>query len=209
MLLDVQMPELSGLEVAAALGDDGPNVIFATAHEAHAIRAFELAAVDYLLKPVDKVRLAAALARVRKRETARGGALARSVIAQERRSTANADASSVGGSGKMAVRVGQKYVVFDTERIVAILAQDHYAAILVDGRELLSDDSLDRFMDRLDPTRFLRVHRSAIVNVTAIRELEQEGDRKFVAIMDDQQKTRVPISRERLEEVKARVGIES
>jgi two-component system LytT family response regulator len=108
---------------------------------------------------------------------------------------------------RMAVRSGAKYVVFDTERVAAVLAQDHYAALLVDGRELLSDDSLDKLGERLDPARFLRVHRSAIVNLEFVRELQQEGDRKYVAVLSDPASTRVPIARDRLDEVKAHLGV--
>lgn len=196
VFLDVQMPELDGLEVAAALGANGPAVVFSTAHEAHAVKAFELAAVDYLLKPVEKGRLAAALERVRRRVAPRGADVAHAVLTKLPRR-----------SGKMAVRVGTKYVVFDSEQIAAILATDHYAAIWVEGRELLSDDSLDRLMDRLDPERFVRVHRSAIVNLSFVETLEQEGDRKFVAVLKGPTNLRVPISRDNLDQVKGRLGI--
>ena len=190
------MPELDGLGVAAALGDDGPAIVFTTAHEEHALRAFELAAVDYLLKPIAKDRLRAALDRVHK-ERAPAAELARAVLAQ----------LGATRTRKMAVRCGAKYVVFDVSHVAAVLAQDHYAAILVDGRELLSDESLDGIMARLDPAAFLRVHRSAIVNVERIKELEQEGERKYVAVLSDPAGTRVPISRDHLDEVKRRLGI--
>jgi two-component system LytT family response regulator len=100
-----------------------------------------------------------------------------------------------------------KYVVFDETRIAAVVAADHYAAILVDGRELLSDESLEKLALRLDPAEFARVHRRAIVNVGFIRELHQEGDRRYVAVLSDAPATRIPISRERLDALKARVGI--
>lgn len=108
----------------------------------------------------------------------------------------------------MAVREGAKFVVFDTERITAILAQDHYAAILVDGRELLSEESLDRLMSRLDSKKFLRVHRGAIVNVALVQELQHEGDRKYFALLAGLPGTRIPISRDRLEDLKGRLGID-
>ena len=108
---------------------------------------------------------------------------------------------------RMAVRSGAKYVVFDTDRIVAVLAQDHYATILVDGRELLAEDSLDKLMSRLKDDRFLRVHRGAILNLNFVQELVQEGDRKYVALLAGAPGTRVPISRDRLDELKARLGI--
>jgi two-component system LytT family response regulator len=196
VFLDIQMPEVDGLTVAGALLDDGPSVVFATAHDEHALRAFDLAAVDYLLKPIDKTRLAAALARVRSMR-APGAELARAVRRQLEQKTR-----------KMAVRCGTKYVVFDVERVSAIIAQHHYAAIIVDGRELLSDDPLDRLLERIDDEDFVRVHRSAIVNMRFVAELVQEGDRKFVAVLSDKPQTRLPVSRDRIDIVKARLGIE-
>lgn len=196
VFLDIQMPEMNGLEVAASLPTPGPAVVFATAHDEHALRAFELAAVDYLLKPISKERLRHSLARVR-----------------ARRAPAAEDAQAVlsrmeSRPQRMAVREGAKFVVFDTERITAILAQDHYAAILVDGRELLSEESLDRLMSRLDSKKFLRVHRGAIVNVALVQELQHEGDRKYFALLAGLPGTRIPISRDRLEDLKGRLGID-
>ncbi len=195
LFLDIQMPEMDGLEVAASMPDTGPAVVFTTAFDAHAIRAFELAAVDYLLKPVAKDRLRASLDRVRASTTTS-------------REAAEGVLSKLPRHGRrMAVRFGTKYVVFDSERIAAILAQDHYATILVDDRELVSDESLDKLMKRLDGRQFLRVHRGAILNVSLVRELQQEGDRKYVALIAGAAGARVPISREKLDELKQRLGI--
>ncbi|HEY8073367.1 MAG TPA: LytTR family DNA-binding domain-containing protein [Labilithrix sp.] len=192
VFLDVQMPELDGLRVAEAL-DEGPAVIFATAYEEHAVRAFELAAVDYLLKPITKERLATALDRVRARATPAAATLARAVLDK-----------LDDKPRKMAVKCGARFHVFDVRRVEAVLAQDHYAAIHVDGKELLSEEPLDRIMTRLDPTLFLRVHRSGIVNVDCVKELEAEGERKYVAVLTSG--VRVPIARDRLDEVKSRLG---
>lgn len=202
VLLDIQMPELDGLAVAAALGawaEDAPSIVFVTAHDVHAVRAFELAAVDYLLKPVARERLARALDRARERRRAgdaRGAAT--SAVSALRRAGVPME--------RMAVRVGSRFVVFATARIRAIRAQDHYAALLVDDRELLADDSLDELELVLDPSLFVRIHRSALVNVTRILALEHEGDRKYVAVLDDGT-TRLPVARERLDDVKARLGV--
>jgi two-component system LytT family response regulator len=193
VFLDVQMPELDGLAVAAAI--EGPAVVFATAYEEHAIRAFELAAVDYLLKPIAKDRLGAALERVKKRSAPSPADVARAVL----------EKLSSDRPRKMAVKCGAKYSVFDVRRVACVLAQDHYAAIYVDGKELLSDEPLDRIMTRLDKAIFLRVHRSAIVNIEQVKELEAEGERKYVAILTTG--TRVPISRDHLDEVKSRLGV--
>jgi two-component system, LytTR family, response regulator len=195
VFLDIQMPELDGLAVAAAIPKPGPTVIFATAFDQHAIRAFELAVVDYLLKPIAKDRLAESLVRARS-SRAPAVDVARAVLATLKPK-----------NRKMAVRSGAKYVVFDTERIVAVLARDHYSMILVDGRELLSDDPLDKLMEQLDEAQFLRVHRGAILNVGSVQELHKEGDRKYVACLSDAARTQVPISRDKLDELKSRLGI--
>lgn len=190
VLLDIAMPEIDGIAVAAAIRSRDVAVIFCTAFDQHAVRAFELAATDYLVKPVTKERLAAAL--LRARERAREGRASPLPALPVR---------------KMALRVGGSYTVFDIDAVKAFLAKDHYTEVLLDGRDLLSDDSLDTLESRLDAARFVRVHRSAIVNVDAVTQLRQDGDRKFVALLDDAARTEVPISRERLDAVKSRFGM--
>ena len=196
VLLDVAMPELDGLGVAAALPPGRPAVVFITAFDEHAVKAFELAAADYLVKPVRPERLAAALERVRARTPPRADLAA--VLARLDQGRP---------ARRMAVRSGARFVVFDPERVCAILARDHYSAVLVDGKELLADDPLDTLGQRFDARQFLRVHRSAIVNLAFLKELQHEGDRRYVAVLMDAAGTRVPISRERLPAVKAALGV--
>ncbi len=111
------------------------------------------------------------------------------------------------GARRIAVRCGSKFIVIDPSKISAILARNHYAAILFDGRELLADDSLDVLETRLNRDQFSRIHRSALINIDYLKELEREGDRKYTAVLSDSAKTRVPVSRERLDELKTRLGI--
>ncbi|HJT24282.1 MAG TPA: LytTR family DNA-binding domain-containing protein, partial [bacterium] len=96
---------------------------------------------------------------------------------------------------------------FEPSQVSAVIAREHYAAILVEGQELLADDSLDQLAQRLDPARFLRIHRSAIINLDYLRELEHEGDRKYTAVLSDPAKTRLPVSRERLEDLRKVLGL--
>lgn len=201
LLLDIQMPELDGLGVAAALGNERPAVVFVTAYDEHALKAFELSALDYLVKPVSRERLDAALAKVRHaRARPPAGAHDWQVLAQK--------LDAVRGVRRMAVRCGAKYVVFDPSGVHAILAKDHYSAILVDGRELLADESLDQLSKRFDASLFLRVHRGAILNLTYLRELVHEGDRRYTAVLSDAAATRIAVSRERLPALKAALGFE-
>ncbi len=195
VLLDVQMPALDGLSVATALGKTGPAVIFVTAFDEFAVKAFDVAAVDYLLKPVRKERLLDAIHKA-KRAHAPASEAASRVLAQMK-----------SWPTRIALRDGAKYVVFDIARVSAVVAQDHYATVWVDGKELLSDDSLDTWSAKLDPTHFIRIHRSGIINLNYVVALEQEGDRKYVAVLREPVNLQVPISRERLSDLKSRLGI--
>jgi len=194
--LDIEMPELDGLGVAEAIRGHGPAVVFVTAYNEHALRAFDVAAVDYVVKPVAEERLAATIAKLRQQNPPMPdfAKLIQSVLSPQ-------------GSRPLAVRCGSKYIVFDATKISAIIARDHYAAIVADGRELLSDDSLDTLAERLRAAQFLRVHRSAMINLDYLKELEREGDRKYTAVLNDAKTTRVPVSRERLDELKQRLGL--
>jgi DNA-binding LytR/AlgR family response regulator len=212
VLLDIQMPVLDGLGVAAALRDgDGPLIIFVTAYDEHALAAFELSALDYLVKPVNPERLRVALAKARK---ASGPALA--PAAAERRDQGLAllldKLSTAHAPRRMAVRSGSKFIVFDPGAVYGIFSRDHYSVILLDGRELLADDPLERLEQRFttgrDGTQFVRVHRGAIINLTRLRELVREGDRRYVAVLSDSAGTRVAVSRERLAALKAALGLE-
>jgi DNA-binding LytR/AlgR family response regulator len=197
LLLDIDMPELDGLAVAAALPADGPAVVFVTAYDEHALRAFELSAIDYLVKPVRVERLEAAIRKAAARRPRVGTELAELV--------ARFEASRAGR--RMALKCGARFLVFDPARVSAILARDHYSAVLVDGKELLADDSLDELAARFDRQQFVRIHRSAIIHLAFLRELVNEGDRRYVAVLGDPPGTRVPVSRERLPALKSALGL--
>ncbi len=191
VLLDIDMPVLSGLDAARALGDRAPKIVFATAYEEHAIRAFEAAAFDYLVKPVRAERLAATLERARKASgSADLGKLTR-MLGRD--------------STRVALKSGTTYAIVDAARIARIEALDHYAQVVVEGGpEVLCDDTLDALEARLGE-RFLRVHRATILNADKIERLEREGDRRYAAILTDG--TRASISRERLPAVKKALGL--
>jgi two-component system LytT family response regulator len=162
----------------------------------HAVRAFELAAVDYLLKPIAGPRLSMALDRVRQQQ---GGAAACA-------SAVIAALATRASPQRMAVRSGGKYVVFDPFHVSAVIVADHYATLYVDGKELLSEEPLDRLAPRLGPD-FIRVHRSAALNLAFVQELVREGDRQFAASLSSPMGLRVPVSRDRLDGLKARLGL--
>jgi len=198
LLLDIEMPRLGGLGVAEALPRGGPKVVFVTAYDEHALRAFEAAAVDYLVKPVREARLGEALDRVRASVAGpAAGELQRLV-----------QRLGVGGPARrVALKCGYQYVVVDPARVPLVTSQDHYAVVRAGGEEVLCDEPLDVLLERLGPGRFLRVHRSALVNLEWLASLEREGDRKYVAVLSDAERSRVPIARDRLSDVKLALGV--
>lgn len=199
VFLDIEMPELNGLEVARTWAGEGPAVIFVTAYSEHALRAFEVSAMDYLVKPVVPERLVEAIQKVRKRRSAKPTDQLKTLLEKWEKDRV---------PNRMAVKCGTKYRVFDPAQISAVVARDHYSVILVEGQELLADDSLETLAKRLDVDRFLRIHRSAIINLDFLKELEHEGDRKYLAVLSDPLKTKLPVSRERLEDLRKILGLD-
>jgi two-component system LytT family response regulator len=201
VLLDVQMPGATGLEVAEALSRvDGPRIIFVTAHAQHALRAFDAEAVDYLLKPFDDERFERALARaktaVRERQ-----ALG---LARQLGSLGAADPARPGPPGpqlalaqppepltRLAVRDGGAVHLVAVEAIDWIGAQDYYAELHAGGRSWLLRESLRSLEARLDPRRFVRIHRAAIVNLDRIRTLEPASHGDLLAVLSDGSHLRV------------------
>lgn len=168
VFLDVQMPELDGFGVIDAFTPaQRPWVVFITAYDEHAVRAFEVNAIDYLLKPVEPKRFEAAIVRVRERlaqpPASRDAAL-EAVLAELRKAR--------GHTARLVVRDGSKVSFVRTEEIDWIDASGNYARLHVGGAVHLLREPLKLLETRLDPERFLRVHRSAIVNLERITSVE-------------------------------------
>jgi two-component system, LytTR family, response regulator len=202
VFLDVQMPELDGFGVLRAHGvDQMPPVIFVTAFDEFAVRAFDAHAIDYLVKPLRESRFAEAVQRVRERLQSADA------VELSRRLTALLAATdrpvTVPTSPRPRVRIivptSAGDLVLDAAEIDWIGADDYYAAVYARGRRHLIRESLSSFEARLDPVMFVRVHRSAIVNIDRVRELRAEPSGESVVVLRDG--TRVPVSRRRREHV--------
>jgi len=187
VFLDVQMPKLDGFEVLELL-DPQPAVVFCTAYDEFALRAFEVNAVDYLLKPFGRERLAEALARVHERLAAGAPVPAPSAAAL---------AASARPPGRhlerLLVRDGANVHVVPLERLDYLEAQDDYVAIHAEGRSWLKHEPLAVIAAGLDPDRFVRIHRSYVVAVDRIARLELYAKDSRVAILADGRQ--LPVSR--------------
>jgi two-component system, LytTR family, response regulator len=159
VLLDIQMPGCSGLEVAASLGRPRPAIIFCTAYDQYAVDAFELQAIDYLLKPVNRARLQAALERVRERQTSARDQHLDQITRGDQLAPA-----------RFLARKGARFRIVPRQDVVAFTFHDGLTHLHTASEQLWMQPTLAALARRLDPKAFIQVSRTAIVNLDAIRE---------------------------------------
>ena len=184
LLLDVQMPKLDGFDVLELIGGDIP-VIFVTAYDSFAIRAFDVHAVDYLLKPFGDQRLAEALDRARARIRAREKPAVQAIVTAARSGRAPLD--------RVLIRDRADVHVIPVEKIDYVESQDDYVAIRAGGRSLLKEQTLAELETLLDPGRFVRIHRRYLLNLARLSKIELSVTESRVAVLNDG--TELPISR--------------
>jgi two-component system LytT family response regulator len=197
VFLDIQMPKLTGFELVELL-DEIPQIIFTTAYDQYAIKAFELSAVDYLMKPFSKQRFNEALEKVYERAQ------------QKQDSSENIHnlTEKVKSDGKILERIfvktGTRIDVVPVTDIVHIQAEDDYVEIVTEGKKYLKKETMNYLEDSLPSELFIRVHRSSIVNVNYILKLERYGKESYIVILKDGSK--VNVSKSRVKELKEQLG---
>lgn len=194
LFLDVQMPGLDGVGVVRQLREKGidlPHVVFSTAYDQYAVEAFRLEAADYLLKPIDKARLAETIARV-----------ARAVQAEADRempeiaAPVSASPDAPHRRTKLLVRNGPRNVIVDASDLIYATTDDGAIRVVAQGVEGISSyKTLEELQENLDPELFWRAHRSFIVNVNRIREVVPWFKSSYQLRMDDKKGTEIPVSR--------------
>ena len=189
VFLDIQMPKLDGFEVVELAGAK-THYVFVTAYDQFALRAFDVHALDYLLKPFSRERLAQALAHVRMRLAAPAPAGQSEEAVRALVSDAQARQRPL---ERILIRDGARVQVIPVARIDYVEAQDDYVAFHADGRRWLKNGRMTDLESQLDPCAFLRVHRSYIVNLEAIARIEPAGKDGHCAVLKSG--ARVPISR--------------
>ena len=163
ILLDIQMPGCSGIDVAACLPQPRPHIIFCTAYDQYAVEAFELHAVDYLLKPIGRARLAQALEHLRTLPPAgeRDESLDRAIRGQR------------SSPARFLVRSGGHYLVIHESRVLHFGTEGSLTRLVADKGEYWMDPTLNDLEQRLDPARFFRISRAALINLNAVTEVVQ------------------------------------
>jgi two-component system, LytTR family, response regulator len=184
LFLDIQMPKLNGFEVLELLGRD-VAVVFATAFDEHAIKAFEVNAVDYLLKPVSPERVKAALDKARQRVAARVPMPVAQLAA-----AARPEGQPV---SRLVVRQGARVHVIPADKLDYAEAQDDYVSLHAEGKAHLKQQTLADLEASLDPARFVRIHRSYLMNLDRLARIDTEGGEPKAVVLHDG--TRLPLSR--------------
>ncbi|MBI3406580.1 MAG: response regulator transcription factor [Acidobacteria bacterium] len=187
VFLDIQMPKLDGFEVLELIGNDAA-VVFVTAHDQYAIRAFEVHAVDYLMKPVGADRFDAALTRAKER-------------LDKQPPVANPPATELSAAARpplqylerIAVRDGARVYIVPVAKLDFVEAQDDYVGLATEGKKHLKQQTISRLEEVLDPLRFMRIHRSYIVNLERVARVEPYSKDSHVAVLQDGSK--LPVSK--------------
>jgi DNA-binding LytR/AlgR family response regulator len=201
--LDVQMPGLDGFAVLKRLIElklKLPQVVFATAYDRYAVRAFEVNAVDYLLKPFDESRVAQTLAKARARMPAAGAAIddgtAAKLDALLRLVGESTQTSAKPNTGKVVVRTQNRLLLVDQKEICFAAIEDGAISVATSTLEGQSNcRTLEELLEQLDPETFWRAHRSYVVNLQHIREVVPWFKSSYQLRMDDPKKTEIPVSR--------------
>jgi two-component system, LytTR family, response regulator len=208
LFLDIQMPGMSGFDLLARLAVQ-PFVIFTTAYDEYALRAFEVNSIDYLVKPVESAQLDRAL---KKLDRLRPAAKSEWQQRPELPKLLQELAASLRGQNaeyprRIASRVGERISFFDLDAVTHFVAHDKLTYAVVNGHRHAVDQTIVELERRLDPARFLRIHRAVLVNVDWIQEVNSWFAGKVILSLKDAQRTQIPVARDRLRALKSRMGI--
>jgi two-component system LytT family response regulator len=188
VFLDIEMPEMDGFETASRLleNGEGPQIVFVTAFDEYAVRAFDARAVDYLLKPVEEPRLAETLARLRDRlaaDRSREEAVELESVVQAMR-TARSERGAAARRREFWVRDRQRLVRVPQSEIVWVQADRDYVHLHLPRSSLMMRETMTQMVSRLDPRHFLRIHKSTIINLEQIDQVESGAAGAHVRLRD-------------------------
>jgi two-component system LytT family response regulator len=208
LFLDIEMPGMNGFELLSRLTRQ-PFVIFTTAYDRHALRAFEANTIDYLLKPIEADQLQRALNKLGKLRPVTKPEWQQNpdLPAMLHELAASLQRGQTGYPHRIASRMGERISFLSLDDVTHFIAQDKLTYAVVNGRSHSVDQTIVELEHRLDPAKFLRIHRSALVNVEWVHEVNSWFAGKVVLTLKDAAHTQLTVARDRVRSVKDRLGI--
>ena len=186
LFLDVQMPKISGFDVVERVGlQHLPPTVFVTAFQEHAVRAFDVHAVDYLTKPVEAERLQRALDRVREKIAAKTALLTQAQFSEMLNGLRTNSDEPRAYPSRFLVKDGAKEILLPVEKIEWIEAAEYYSCLHSNGRRFMLRETITDLSEKLDPRHFVRIHRSSIINLNQIGEIYREGPTEGSVVLID------------------------
>jgi two-component system LytT family response regulator len=208
LFLDIQMPGITGFELLARLPEQ-PFVIFTTAYDEYALRAFEMNSIDYLLKPIEAEPLERAMHKLERLRPIPKPAWQQSQDLPEllRELASSLRSETHEYPRRIASRVGERISFVDLDEVTHFQALDKLTYAIAEGRQHSVDQTIADLERRLDPARFLRIHRAVLVNIDWIHEVNSWFAGKVVVTLKDARHTQLPVARDRVRILKTRLGI--
>jgi two-component system, LytTR family, response regulator len=205
LFLDIEMPGLSGFDLLSQLGTGQPLVVFTTAYNQYALKAFEVHSVDYLLKPVEREHLDRALGKLERILNA--GEPRPDVQALLRQLAFALNSTKAEYPERLASRLGERIEVVDLSQVTHIYAKDKLTYAATADKDYCLDQSILELEQKLDPKRFVRIHRSTLVNITYVHELYTWFAGRLLVRLKDDKRTELTVARDRVKALKDRLSI--
>jgi two-component system LytT family response regulator len=202
LFLDIEMPGLNGFEVLSRL-EAKPPVVFTTAYDRYAVKAFEANGIDYLLKPISPEALDRALERLERTRSADPV----QYRAMMERLAAAMEKTDRQYPRRVSSRVGDRIQFVDLDKVSHFFAEGKLTYAAAAGKNFVVDNSIVQLEAKLDPSQFLRIHRAYLVNLSAVAEICSWFGGKMVARLNDDARTDLPIARDRVRSLKERLGL--
>lgn len=203
LFTDIEMPDLSGFEMLSKL-DPQPFVVFTTAYSQFALQAFEVHSVDYLLKPIDEKQLERALAKL---DRVRGGMEPKPQLEKLLQQLASAIPGKRAYPARLPSRLGDRIEFVDVSRVTHFYANEKLTYAATPKKDYVVDSTIAELEDTLDPLKFVRIHRSTIVNLDFVRELYAWFSERMMVRINDGKDTELTVARDRVKTLKEKLGL--
>jgi two-component system, LytTR family, response regulator len=203
LFLDIEMPGMTGFEMLAKL-DPQPVIVFTTAYDRYALQAFGVNSIDYLLKPIEQAQLDRALDKI---ERMRGGAEPGQEIRELLSRLSAVATSQPEYPARIASRIGERVEFVELSRVTHFFAADKLTYAATPGKNYAIDHTIQELEQKLDPRKFVRIHRATLVNLDSVYDLHAMFAGRMLIRLKDEKRTELAVSRDRVKALKQRLGI--